>query len=56
MACTLTFHQIAYVVAGAVALAVFSPSDWGALALDGLRKRFGVGPGGPAVEDEEGES
>lgn len=53
MACSLTFQQIAYVVGAAVALAVFSPSDWQSIALDGVRQKFGVGPGGDVTDEEE---
>lgn len=44
---------VVYVVGSAVALAVLSPKDWHDASLDLVRKRFGVGPGGSATDDQE---
>jgi hypothetical protein len=43
------------VVLGAVALAVMSPKEWPDIVLDGIRKKFGLGPGGSATEEAEEE-
>lgn len=45
-----------YAVVAGVSLAVVSPKVWHDIAADGIRSRWGVGPGGSATEDKkEGE-
>lgn len=49
----LALDVVGVAIVGAVGLAVMSPKEWHDVFLDLIRKRYGVGPGGTATEEEE---
>ena len=51
--CRVPLETVGYIVAITVTLAIMSPKEWHDVILDGIRKRWGLGPGGTATEDEE---
>ena len=44
---------VVYATLGGVALAVISPKVWHDIAADGVRSRWGLGPGGSATEEQK---